>query len=454
MPERRGYEQEISNHAPPASPERPARERWREAMELRQRIGRLGLELEALMKIAEFDPRGKQEPLRMEDVHLDGLPPSVHETVGWIIANYNEAQRTLRTQRVELWRRYHETHERKSPEERGRGIFRARVGRLPAGKVLMNEEGGYLLVRLFDRADYDAFARMIRSVGLYGSGFDVFPGRSAKKTKHPWRIDVPMILVDMSHGGSHNAGDWKGTLTHERQHFVNHTLLRQFSLSEQKNRLTASDLERVMLFESFVGQRLFTGGRLFESYSEIDAEWQIKDEMLAFLREGVMDGDLSSVIMSHYQHLLVPLTKEKRQAVRGILSQIGRWAKRHGLDTHEQRRAFFVHQLYDVPFEKMPQYLRSVERYYLDRSQDAMGAEWIEVLEEVMEKADRWKRHEFIWELKAAKEKRETFRDVMMGLEPRGADGKIIEPDEARDAWENAVDALDRAMRHRGAEVA
>ncbi len=414
--------------------ERPARERWREAMELRRRIGRLGLALEDALTMKPGESRLDkldQHPL----VDFEGLPQRTRQAVANILEEFRVAQKFLNSDLQYLASRYHDTSKKRAPEVRGGGLFLAKVGSRPTGNVILEEREGFLVLTFSDKSDFTMFSERPRAIGLHVAQEQL---GKAGRARHPWWLESTLLLIDGS-PSTKRKFDSASIYAHERQHFINHRLLGLFDETEAFSTMDEGMLGNEEEWPRFV--------------KEGDDEYvdrQMKDEVLAMFREGApVEARWAERLLNNDD--CYPFTKalseDRREAVRKMLHDLESWASRHGLFENERRRAFFVHQLYDVPFDAMLRHLKSAQKYFQEKAAELVDREWAQMLEESMHKHHAWKAQGLEPVRARAWQARQVFLDFTMGLSPKKSDGTLWSGEELRDEWEEAVFAVEEQAR-------
>lgn len=228
-----------------------------------------------------------------------------------------------------------------SPDAWGDIFFREFVQDEPAGKVIFERREAYFVMICNDPGDY---VRAVEGIRGGPESFDashtagVFHRAHLVNFKGGKKNYVPLMVVRGDEGV-------RRVVTHERQHFLNGNILIDFEATEELR----ARKERNPLVE-----RLYRG---------------IKDEMLAYLRDGSSGSDLRVALEKEtYDHLFRPLPSVDEQVAHNVLLRMEQFLNRHhGSFDGDQARAILVYQLASVPLREFPKYLEALQIYYGER---------------------------------------------------------------------------------------
>lgn len=327
MPERRPLEEK-------------KRERESKVIERNLRFASIAFDLERLLssETGEFiQGEGFEEVV---DV-LEMLPESLRARFTDALENY-ELQIIRSQERLRWLEETTALHERHGMEQKdvmgriSRFMFQQLTGRNPVGATRMELKEGYLLLVMDDPQDYRFAAagyiwspdalHVTHSAGLYNHSVSV----------SIFKETVPVLLVK---GDERRVED---VVAHERQHYINWRVFDRFSATEgerdypdEETAATAMDFRR------------------------------IKDEILAFMREGRTDF-ATALREDLYAHLFAGLSHEKKQEALRITDAAASFFQRRLTSAlSEGNRAILVYQLAGVPFEKFEHWLKAIEEHLI-----------------------------------------------------------------------------------------
>ncbi|MFA6429034.1 MAG: resistance to Congo red protein [Patescibacteria group bacterium] len=238
----------------------------------------------------------------------------------------------------------------KDPKAMGAKLFASMTGRSPHGNVYCINKGPLVYFTIAEDQDYiDFYTNAART----SEGSDLSGGFHHPKVEWEHKegriSNIPIIVQK-------GAIPRKHTITHESQHFINHSLIDFFEKSEQKNPLDPH-------------------------WREVKAERGIKDELLAFLRDGRHVEDIYDFLngndrtYAHHYDRLSEATQERiKRDLRNICNAITghpwfyssyQTSLRDPLKDH--KRELLVASLIDVPFQKITAMVQASADYYSRR---------------------------------------------------------------------------------------
>ncbi|OGN28826.1 MAG: hypothetical protein A3A33_03550 [Candidatus Yanofskybacteria bacterium RIFCSPLOWO2_01_FULL_49_25] len=217
----------------------------------------------------------------------------------------------------------------------------------PLGKIKLEAREGYFLLTFENPKDYEAAVLAQRGKVVPGTDIEKSSGtyhHSVRLTMFEERYYGPVLMIR----GDHKKEEIDNIIAHERQHFINHSVFALFGATEKysdKRLHDPKEIERISGFQ------------------------RIKDEVLAYLREGQTGSELKRSLHNElYIHLFKNLSPEDEKEARGILDKIAELLDhRSTTRASNEGRAIMVYQLAHVPFAEFPKWLQAIEEYYLDR---------------------------------------------------------------------------------------
>jgi len=303
----------------------------------------LAFKIEELLSGKELHANNgkKKDPLEEQKKLLDQLPEEIAQKFAIIIENYSKQRQTSLQENwklVEMLEGFEGLKDKPiTPLIMGQEIFNMRVGANPLGKVEFFQDEGYFVMRCEDPIDY--------ACALEGKVFDQTSQKSLKSGgtfHHSMRltfnsndISTPVLLIR----GPDEAYR-KKIVVHERQHFINHILFRKFKDTEK-----------------------------FES---ADYFRDLKDEVLAYIRDGSSGRQLKESLYGDlYTHLFANTPPEQRNTVSKVIDSIANFMDNYYaiLGRNQEVRAILAYQLAGIPFEEFPKWLSAYAEYYRERSE-------------------------------------------------------------------------------------
>ncbi len=239
-----------------------------------------------------------------------------------------------------------------SPETVAAMLFTARTGKHPVGQVSLVRREGYFIMTCPNPADYNVFY----DPALEDRKADDFTKQVEILNRHGGSMHTS-ITLDRKHGTSHwDLGDISSSfivlktvpdaygfdviVTHERQHFLNHRLMKVFAESENPRRHEAkTDIETAARF--------------------------IKDEVIAYLRDGSTGAEIDTNLKEEtYRNLFENLSPKEVELLHGILSNITTSMSKDAVFSDPASRRAMAIQLIDIPFVKIPDWMPVIAGYY------------------------------------------------------------------------------------------
>ncbi len=333
--------------------------RVREVMERRQRVVSALMDLEEVLSGADG---------RAEDraAVVGRLPEAIRERAARCVETYARQRHTAKSDHAWIRRFARQQKIEENDEGLGRALFRASTGSDPRGRILLVQKEGYLLVAFDDQSDYQLAAHKYQDASRLTSGgtfhrtFDTWSSDQLipSYARFPVvgvspRYDVRNVLMV---NGADTTFGYGSTVAHERQHFINHSLLGRFRDVERTATQKESLLERA-LYKAFSDQqRQETETQGFER--------SVKDEVLSFVRGGSFD------VQTNLQNYLYRHLFDNKHAprLRDYVADIARvlLSNKHVFESEQSHQAL-VFQLIDVPLPKMARWIESVGKYYASR---------------------------------------------------------------------------------------
>ncbi len=201
-----------------------------------------------------------------------------------------------------------------NPEVLGKEIFIEKVNSEPKGKIELSVVPGFIILIFEEQEDQTTFW------GQNAGGM----------CSNTWGGEDSTLITTQKFMA-------EKVLRHERQHFINHTINIPF------------------VEENHIAKR------------SNDEEWKldrIKDELLAYLRDGSSPNYLETVLKTSplYENIHLPMGME-------ILQEITQIFEEHPILTTvffstQKTRQLLVYSLIDVPLRSIPRMLRRIASYY------------------------------------------------------------------------------------------
>ncbi len=334
------------------TPER--RDRFMELMESRHRNARIILQVEKILS-SELPPderlssrtfenqKAKEDALEALDSILaqlieDGYGFRSNRVIDMVDSYFDKK---IEAQREELKIKESLLKEGKdpSPYEVGLKLFRDRTGKDPVGKVLAKRQEGYFVFEFSNNDDYSEFSGIKKndSFGCFSQQIENIP--------------TDVILCTKEHTSLN-------LLLHERQHFINNSVLGFFS-----------DLEDTKILQKRSFPNLTKDTELVDEQTTRKGLAKVKDEVIARIRD---DSDAFRATKffdsDTYSYLRKNLSEEEQKEVSVLLGEI--LVELNGLfklceDLHVlENRGILVYHLIDIPLIKFPERIKAIVKFY------------------------------------------------------------------------------------------
>ncbi|MBI2065231.1 MAG: hypothetical protein HYT62_04220 [Candidatus Yanofskybacteria bacterium] len=300
-----------------------------------------------LMSPENITIRKKAEEI-IEELFQDRYPLKKEE-VRTAIERYLFAKVRADRFQIELGNQLDERGIRKSGPEAGGYLFKEETGREPVGRINLYKEGGYIKLTFYDRRDYFDF----RGIEEDESG-----GCFYQSLYFPGLGEVAFILEPWS-----SENYQSDTNQHERQHFINNSLLSKF---EGLEGVTFTDAQK-----AYPKEYPILSEAIRRADSRVDIFMQsVKDELLACVKDGrSLSGVTKFWDLNLYDFLREGSTLEEQQEVGSLLGKIKEeLEKGSGLfEGGKQARGLLVYHLIDIPFMRFPERVAAVIKFYKKR---------------------------------------------------------------------------------------
>lgn len=338
-------------------PERTPEERteYQEKRELKvveqnHQMAVAAVEIEKL--ISAYDPSDlKDEPLRSA---LENLPLAWQEGFREMIKGYFRKRKSAKEgeDRIMLKSGAEWVAAEKISETAGQWLFKEMTKEDSEDLVTFQKKEGYFILHYANEEDYflacygrDKKTGVVKKTSEAGSHFDwlVVEGGSG--------YDVSTLMIKGKERSLNSL------VVHERQHFINHKVMRMFSDQEPKRRI---DL-------------------LSPPWEERNSLRKIKDEVLAYIRDG-SDGEtlITALSVPLYAHLFKGLKSDTEAKTKAVIQTVGDFLDHQAGTLKEDERAMLVYQLFHVSFLEFPKWLALIEKYYLRRQELAKSFRYLE----------------------------------------------------------------------------
>lgn len=243
-------------------------------------------------------------------------------------------------------------------------------GQISTAGVTLDQKEGYLILLVQSNADYahidnkDVIHETVPNDGMtqpnetyLSTGLFIrhwklrfLPEHAPDHDKAEAECSAGLVIIRTN---NLTESQKENVILHERQHFIHHNLLELFEKAE------------------YIGQKNERG----KSYVARD----VKDECLAFFREGVFGKEFEETIEKHYQYLFAELkTSERSVELKQLQETLHAVAEafeanREILSSVSARTTFLYHLL-SVPFHQMPQWIAVLGRFYTLRMTEVQKA--------------------------------------------------------------------------------
>jgi len=234
-------------------------------------------------------------------------------------------------------------------------LFTARTGKHPVGPVSLVRREGYFIMTCPTPADYnvfydpaledrkaDDFTRQVEILNRHGGSMHTSITLDRKSETSHWdlgEISSSFIVLKTVP----DAYGFDVIVAHERQHFLNHRLMKVFAESENPGRHRA------------------------KTAIELAARF-VKDEIIAYLRDGSTGAQIASNLKEDvYAHLFENLSPKETELLRGNLLKSAEGIGEHAVFSDPASRRAMAMQLLDLPLSKIPDWIPVIAKYYQDR---------------------------------------------------------------------------------------
>jgi hypothetical protein len=219
-----------------------------------------------------------------------------------------------------------------TPQQYGKILLERYTGKRGdrSGQIYYQKRPGYIVIGCPRREDYGELLKKDTDATIVKESGGVFTFFTLTMNRTTERIPVILIPEEPSH-----AYRWKGALEHERQHFFHHVALNVFSNIEQ-------------------------GPTNPESQ-------QIKDEVLAYLKQGVEPGLITDILNGPlYDNLFEGMKGSKKKKILYIVKKLIEQIETTLLWNMSNRRAqaLLINHLLDIPLLRWHAWLPHLDAFY------------------------------------------------------------------------------------------
>lgn len=366
---RREFKPPQSVEPKPARPEQPAteeakperRDLFHETMEKRHRLAMQLLYVEKLCMPeidmdtyptlrstevqARVDSIFEQSKPMFDELEKQGFLKSV-EQIKDAVKRYLEQYITTRRQEETLKHRLTTDGIKWTPQNLGQHLFSQRVGKSPQGLVFAERQEGYVVIKCENNEDYLAITREDpNKPELHSWGI-------SSKAMEFQSIRIPVLVMKPPFETS--------LLMHERQHFINNSVLTTFSTSESPTYTV-----------NFKYPFLYEHTEFLSEFGKLDLQ-RIKDELIAHIRDGSFADRCTDFFQKAiYANLTEPFTEQAQAEIQRLmgstqdeLSSLFNLVDPNYYFAPEKGRALIVYHLIDVPLTQFPERIRAIRKYY------------------------------------------------------------------------------------------
>ena len=242
-----------------------------------------------------------------------------------------------------------------SPETVGTMLFTARTGKHPVGPVSLVRREGYFIMTCPNPADYnvfydpaledrkaDDFTKQVEILNWHGGSMHTSITLDRKSATSHWdlgNITSSFIVLKTVP----DAYGFDTIVAHERQHFLNHRLMKVFAESENPGRHEA------------------------KTAIELAARF-VKDEIVAYVRDGSTGAQIEANLQEDsYAHLFESLSPKETELLRGTLLKSTAGISGHAVFSDPASRRAMAMQMLDLPLLKIPEWVPIIAKYYQER---------------------------------------------------------------------------------------
>jgi hypothetical protein len=336
----------------PAENQVERKDRFTELMETRHRNAMTALKIEQILSHEEpsdeYPTTRTPENIKVKKEAHEALGPILEsletadltrkaEHVKEAVDSYFVSKITAQRAELELKEKLQAEGKDITPAEVGSELFKQRTGENPKKPVEGIRREGYFILAFFNDDDYLKFVEGLdreESAGLFHRAMR-FPN-----------MTVDVVLSRYGFGNR--------TVLHERQHFINDSILQDFTGIE--NRTVPPKKEFPLLAEGVneqkAGVRKGLGG--------------VKDELLARIRDGSDSARATDFFGSNlYAYLKDEFSEDEQKEVNTLLKKIESELKSAlGLFADDRSRGVLVYHLVDIPLLRFPERIRAVSEFY------------------------------------------------------------------------------------------
>lgn len=242
-----------------------------------------------------------------------------------------------------------------SPETVGTMLFIARTGKNPVGPVSLVRREGYFIMTCPNPADYnvfydpalddrkaDDFAKQVEILNRHGGSMHTSVTLDRKSRTSHWDLgDITSSFILLK--TIPDAYGYDIIVAHERQHFLNHRLMKVFAESENPGRHRA------------------------RTAIELAARF-VKDEIVAYVRDGSTGAQIETNLKEDvYAHLFENLSPKEDELLRGALLSVTTGMETHAVFSEPSSRKAMAMQLLDIPLAQIPDWIPAIAKYYETR---------------------------------------------------------------------------------------
>lgn len=333
------------------SPER--KDRFMELMELRHRNAIAMLKVEDILSQEvpsdEYPTTKTSENLRIKKEVQEALGPILgslssagltkkSEQVTQVVRDYLIDKILAQRVELELKEKLKEKGKEFTHAEVGSELFRQRTGESPTTRVNAIRREGYFVLAFYDDDDYFKFA---------GTGNDESGGRYHRAMALTNMVTEINVLLS-------RRGWDEDVVTHERQHFINGLILRNFT--DIENLSIALKQKFPKLIEGVNEQKEGIAGGLVG----------VKDELLARIRDGSESIEATDFFGDNlYGYLSKKFSKDEQKEISTILKKVeSELEVAFQFFVNPRERGILVYHLVDIPLLKLPERIRAVVKFY------------------------------------------------------------------------------------------
>lgn len=341
---------DIQENSPEASPER--KDRFMELMEMRHRNAFSALAIERILSREEpsdeypttllpENVKAKQEATAELESIISSMKNERYalkaEYLRLSIKDYFHKKINAQRAERELVEQLKKRNLEGSPEDMGAELFLQKTGDAPQGKVTANRVEGYFILSFSTDDDYEKF------VGEATLGDTI--GEFHQSVRFPTLTTCDLVLIRYPLDDK--------VVEHERQHFINHSVFREFFKIEAD---TVPVRKYPIIAQGYNQQ---------ESADAKVPLAKVKDELLARIRGGSDYIDATEFFqgVSSYLFLRELFTSEEQAEVELLLTEIGLQLKTIFQKFPDMNRGLLVYHLIDIPLTQFPERIEALIRF-------------------------------------------------------------------------------------------